>query len=175
MLQQLGQLAIAETQMVLLTPTLPPSLEDTLFERMFWQREEGEGVAARQAQLETIVTEALRDPTQPEGKVAVMCESVSGVEQISRAELFPCEPYHAEMSDTARKEVLDQFRDGSRVWWSPPGHSVWALTSQIFDWWCSWMSRETCWIMGRRVGAAVAMGRRAVPSSFAAGCSSTIR
>ncbi|KAK0768541.1 hypothetical protein LTR59_017590 [Friedmanniomyces endolithicus] len=40
MLQQLGQLAIAETQMVLLTPTLPPSLEDTLFERMFWQREE---------------------------------------------------------------------------------------------------------------------------------------
>jgi len=40
MLQQLGQLAMAETQMVLLTATLPPSLEEELFQRMFWQRDE---------------------------------------------------------------------------------------------------------------------------------------
>ncbi|KAK0973037.1 hypothetical protein LTR54_017430 [Friedmanniomyces endolithicus] len=132
-LQRLGQLAMAETQIVLLTATLPPSEEDRLFQRMFWQREEvtlirgstvrpntaysvvdgGDGVAARQAQLETIVTEALVDPTQPEGKVLVICESIAGVEQASQAGLFPCEPYHAKMSDATRAEVLEQFRSGA--------------------------------------------------------------
>ena len=39
-LQQLGKLAFAETQMVLLTATLPPTDEDDLFDRMYWRREE---------------------------------------------------------------------------------------------------------------------------------------
>ncbi|KAK3620760.1 hypothetical protein LTR56_020749 [Elasticomyces elasticus] len=131
MLQELGKLSIAETQMVLLTTTLPPHLENKLFERMFWQREEvtlirgstvrpnivhsvvdGRGVEARKAQLESIVTETSRDPTQPEGKVAVMCGNVAGIEQIGRAGQVPCKLYHAGMSDAARAEVLEQFRSG---------------------------------------------------------------
>ncbi|KAK3615246.1 hypothetical protein LTR56_026711 [Elasticomyces elasticus] len=83
--------------MVLLMAKLPPHLEDKLFERTFWQREEvtlirgstvrsniaysvvdrENGIESRKAQLESIVTETLRDPTQPEGKVAVMCASVA--------------------------------------------------------------------------------------------------
>ncbi|KAK3046026.1 hypothetical protein LTR09_012463 [Extremus antarcticus] len=39
-LQQLGKLAFAETQMVLLTATLPPTDEDDLFDQMYWSREE---------------------------------------------------------------------------------------------------------------------------------------
>lgn len=38
-LQQLGLLAYAETQMLLLTATLPPSEEQKLFERMYWRRD----------------------------------------------------------------------------------------------------------------------------------------
>ena len=34
MMQQLGRLMIARTQVVLLTATLPPSLEDRLWQRM---------------------------------------------------------------------------------------------------------------------------------------------
>lgn len=36
-LQQLGKLAFAKTQMLLLTATLPPSDEDELFRRMYWR------------------------------------------------------------------------------------------------------------------------------------------
>ena len=132
-LQELGRLAIAETQMVLLTATLPPSTEATLFERMYWRREEvtlirgstvrpniaysvidgADSVEGRHAQLAQIVTEVLADPSHAEGKIAVMCESVRGVKRISEAGLFPCEPYYAEMSDGAREEVLDEFRRGN--------------------------------------------------------------
>jgi hypothetical protein len=38
-MQQLGKLAAAETQMVLLTATLPLSEEDELFERMHFERD----------------------------------------------------------------------------------------------------------------------------------------
>jgi superfamily II DNA helicase RecQ len=40
MMQQLGRLMIARTQVVLLTATLPPSLEDRLWQRMRWSREQ---------------------------------------------------------------------------------------------------------------------------------------
>ena len=39
-LQRMGELVGAETQMVLLTATMPPSQEEKLFQRMYWQREE---------------------------------------------------------------------------------------------------------------------------------------
>jgi energy-coupling factor transporter transmembrane protein EcfT len=39
-MQQLGKLVSAETQIVLLTATLPPSEEDNLFRRMHFDRDE---------------------------------------------------------------------------------------------------------------------------------------
>jgi superfamily II DNA helicase RecQ len=38
-MQQLGQLVAAETQIVMLTATLPPSEEDKLFRRMHFERD----------------------------------------------------------------------------------------------------------------------------------------
>lgn len=40
LLQQLGKLRTAETQMILLTATLPPETEPTLFRRMGWERDQ---------------------------------------------------------------------------------------------------------------------------------------
>ena len=39
-MQQLGKLAHAEVQMVLLTATMPPSKDAMLYERMYWRQEE---------------------------------------------------------------------------------------------------------------------------------------
>jgi CRISPR/Cas system-associated endonuclease/helicase Cas3 len=39
-MQKLGKLASAETQIVMLTATLPPSEEDELFQRMYVERDE---------------------------------------------------------------------------------------------------------------------------------------
>jgi superfamily II DNA helicase RecQ len=75
-------LAAAETQIVLLTATLPPSEEERLFRRMYWQREEVRLIRAstvrpnikysvvngrrqapeRAAQLDEIVSQFLEDP-----------------------------------------------------------------------------------------------------------------
>ena len=131
-LQGLGQLAVAETQMVLLTATLPPSEEDRLFRRMFWQRDEvrlirgrtsrtniaysvvdsGDSWRARMDQLEQMVEEVLQDVQEPEGKVVVMCESLGNVEQIVKAGLFVCEGYDGNTGTPNRKEILDRFRAG---------------------------------------------------------------
>ncbi|KAI6957743.1 hypothetical protein KC332_g17517 [Hortaea werneckii] len=131
-LQQLGRLAYAETQMLLLTATLPPSEEQTLFDRMYWRRDEARLIRAstvrpniaysvvdgpeesppRIALLAGIVEEVLRDPEQPEGKVVVMCESKAGIRAIGESGLFPCEPFHADMTDERKDEVLQEFRAG---------------------------------------------------------------
>jgi superfamily II DNA helicase RecQ len=39
-MQQLGRLVAAETQIVMLTATLPPSEEDELFRRMHFERDQ---------------------------------------------------------------------------------------------------------------------------------------
>ena len=46
-MQQLGKLVAAETQMVLLTATLPPSEEDELFRRMHFERDQVKMFRAR--------------------------------------------------------------------------------------------------------------------------------
>ncbi|KAK0889548.1 hypothetical protein LTR02_015377 [Friedmanniomyces endolithicus] len=99
--------------MVLLTVIFPPSEEDMLLQRIFWRRDEvklirdstvrpniaysviegGNAPAAQQTQLEAIVTEALAEPTKPEGKLAVMST--------------PGGRYHAKISDAAREVVLE--------------------------------------------------------------------
>ena len=132
-LQELGKLAFAETQMVLLTATLPPADEEDLFERMYWKREEVrlirgstvrtniqysviDGCRTRRekdAQLEEIVEEVLKDTTEPEGKAVVMCESKDTVRDIVEAGLFPCEMFHADLPDEVKEETLDEFRAGN--------------------------------------------------------------
>lgn len=132
-LQQLGKLAFAETQMLLLTATLPPSEEQTLFDRMYWRRQEVrlirastvrknieysvmDGPAERSKRIECLsdlVECALRDESQPDGKVVVMCESKPEISAIVEAGMFPCEPFHADMTEERKEEVLEEFRAGT--------------------------------------------------------------
>lgn len=132
-LQELGKLGSAETQMVLLTATLPPTEEDRLYERMYWKREEvhmirastvrqniqyrvvdgSAGRAERDAQLEEIVGEVLRDESRPGDKVVIMCESKPKVREIVEAALFPCEMFHADLPEETKEETLNEFRAGN--------------------------------------------------------------
>jgi superfamily II DNA helicase RecQ len=129
-LQQLGKLAFAETQMLLLTATLPPTEEQTLFDRMYWRRAEVrlirastvrknieysvvDGPAEMSKRIECLaelVGSMLRDEVQPDGKVVVMCESKPEISAIVEAGLFPCEPFHADMTEERKEEVLEEFR-----------------------------------------------------------------
>ncbi|KAF1807825.1 P-loop containing nucleoside triphosphate hydrolase protein, partial [Eremomyces bilateralis CBS 781.70] len=125
-LQRLGSLVAAETQMVLLTATLPPSQERILRERMHWQ---DEGVVIRQPTVRTnirysvvsvdhrarpdeqdAVIEGLVD--QEDGKVVVYCNSRSRVERLARSGLGVYEAFHAGLPDKKKAEVLEEFRTG---------------------------------------------------------------
>lgn len=131
-LQELGKLAIAETQMVLLTATLPPSAEGRLFQRMYWVRDEVQLIRAstvrsnirysiidsrrskaeKFAQLQEIVEKVLSDPSQPEGKVVIMCEDKTKLKAIVAAGLFQCEAFHADVPEAVKAEILSDFRAG---------------------------------------------------------------
>ena len=131
-LQELGRLCFAETQMVLLTATLPPSEVHELFKRMYWMPEEVRLIRAstvrpnirysvidggrtrkeRQATLERVVEKVLNDAANPQGKVVVMCESKPTVKEIVAAGLFVCEPFHADLSERQNEETLHEFRAG---------------------------------------------------------------
>ena len=131
-MQRLGKLAFAETQMLLLTATLPPSEEQRLFKRMHWRHEEVRMIRAstvrknieysvvdgpregkkRMEVLAGIVEGVLRDVEQPSGKVVVMCESKVEIQMIVESGLFPCEPFHADMTEERKDEVLTEFREG---------------------------------------------------------------
>ena len=41
-----------------------------------------------------------------------MCESKSEIKAIVEAGWFPCEPFHADMTEDRKNEVLDDFRSG---------------------------------------------------------------
>ena len=132
-LQQMGVLGSAETQMVLLTATLPPTEQGRLFERMYWKPEEvrmirastvrqniqysvidgGQTAAERDTQVEEMVGGVLRDANQPEGKVVIMCESKPKVRRVVEAGLFPCEMFHADLPDETKEETLNEFRAGN--------------------------------------------------------------
>ena len=129
-LQRMGELVGAETQMVLLTATMPPQDEEKLFQRMYWQREEvcivrastvrknirygvidgGRSRAQRDATLEQIVTAFFERDS--EGKALIMCNSKPGVERIAASGMFPCEYYHADLPRAAKQELLKEFREG---------------------------------------------------------------
>ena len=132
-LQELGKLLVAETQMVLLTATLPPAEETRLFERMYWVRDEvhmirastvrpniaysvvdgGTTAAEKNDLLEQMVRDVLSDARQPDGKVVVMCESKPGVRKIVEAGLFPCKMFHGDLPEATKEERLNEFRAGN--------------------------------------------------------------
>lgn len=57
-----------------------------------------------------MVEEVLKDATQPDGKVVIMCESKDTVRDIVQAGLFLCEMFHVDLPDEVKEETLDEFR-----------------------------------------------------------------
>jgi hypothetical protein len=128
-LARLGHLATAETQMLLLTATLPPTDESTLLQRMDWTRDSVEIIRAPTArpniaysvvaqaattegmicQVSQYVLPLLQDTSR---KAVIMCRTRAQIEDITAAGLFPCEQYHAKLSEPWKAELLDQLRDG---------------------------------------------------------------
>jgi len=129
--------------MLLLTATLPPTEEQTLFDRMYWQRAEVRLIRASTVRKNTeysvidgpvemskridclaeLVGSTLRDEIQPDGKVVVMCESKPEISAIVEAGLFPCEPFHADMTEERKEEVLEEFPDRA----DPGGRCEWVV------------------------------------------------
>ena len=111
-MQRLGKLAAAETQMVMLTATLPPSEEDELFRRMYVEREQVEliravtartnvayrvvrvGKAAKKKEVEEMVVRTVRQKLRKhkKGKVVVYGNSVPKVKELAQA--LGCHAYH---------------------------------------------------------------------------------
>ena len=68
--------------------------------------------AKRMKCLSSLVEGALRDESQPDGKVVVMCESKPEISAIVEAGLFPYEPFYADIAEERKEEVLEEFRTG---------------------------------------------------------------
>ena len=62
--------------------------------------------------LAELVGSTLQDEIQPDGKVVVICESKPEISTIVEAGLFPCEPFHADMTEERKEEVLEEFWTG---------------------------------------------------------------
>jgi superfamily II DNA helicase RecQ len=131
-MQQLGQLMTAESQMILLTATLPPTKEAELQRRMGWAEREmkifraptvrrnvryrvvdGGGKYSRQRErevmgrlVESVLTES------DDGKVVVYCNSRTKVDDLASAGLFCCEAFHSKVKDGRKKEILEDFQSG---------------------------------------------------------------
>ena len=127
-LQRLGQLVMVETQMVLLTATLPPSKEAVMWERMGWKESEvvmiRMGTVRKNVRYRVVKVEGrLRDDEHDDlvarlvreetGKVVVYCNSKIRVNRLVATRLFECEGFHGETADRKKSSVLEAFRDGS--------------------------------------------------------------
>ena len=130
-MQQLGQLMIAETQMVLLTATLPPTKEAELRRRMGWGEgkvdvfraptvrknvryrvmDAGRYSKPREKEMITeLVESTLRESDK--GKVVIYCNTVPKVKALASAGLFCCEAFHSKVKSGRKKEILEDFRSG---------------------------------------------------------------
>jgi superfamily II DNA helicase RecQ len=128
-MQQLGRLVRAESPMVLLTATLPPSGEKELWVRMGFVREEVKlfrAVTTRKnvryvvkrrqyrslAEEEDFIVQCVQRKLRqyPTGKIVVYCNSVAKVKAL--AEELGCEGYHHHAEEKARK--LDEFQQGRK-------------------------------------------------------------
>jgi superfamily II DNA/RNA helicase len=129
-MQKLGKLAAAETQIVMLTATLPPSEEDELFRRMYVEREQVElfraatartnvayrvirvGKAAKKKEVEEMVTKMVRQKLckHKKGKVVVYSNSVAKVKEL--AQQLGCHAYHHKA--VGKASMLEEFARGKK-------------------------------------------------------------
>ncbi|KAK7177507.1 DNA helicase [Paraphaeosphaeria sporulosa] len=127
-MQQLGKLVAAETQMVLLTATLPPSEEDELFRRMHFDADQVKvfraetartnvayrvikvGRAAKKQEVEDVVLGVVRQKLRRyrKGKVVIYGNSVPKVQAL--AQQLRCHAYYHDAVGKAR--MLEDFMSG---------------------------------------------------------------
>jgi superfamily II DNA helicase RecQ len=127
-MQKLGKLAAAETQIVMLTATLPPSEEDELFRRMYIEREQVDlfraetartnvayrvirvGKAAKKKEVEEMVLGMVRQKLRKykAGKIVVYSNSVPKVKELAKK--LGCYAYHHHA--VGKASMLDEFTAG---------------------------------------------------------------
>jgi superfamily II DNA or RNA helicase len=129
-MQQLGKLVVAETQMVLLTATLPPTEEEELYRRMHFHREQVSMFrastarsniayrvvkvdrAARREDQEKVVVEWIgrKLAKVKTGKVVIYANTVGKVRRIAQA--FGCSAYYHDALGKA--SMLRAFMEGKQ-------------------------------------------------------------
>jgi RecQ family ATP-dependent DNA helicase len=129
-MQQLGKLVGAETQIVMLTATLPPSEEDELFQRMHFEQKQVKmfrdntartniaysvvrvGKKVNKKEVEEIVVRTIEQKRRKHrtGKMIIYGNNREKVEQLARR--VGCKAYHAETVD--RAQVLEEFMAGKQ-------------------------------------------------------------
>ena len=129
-MQQLGKLIMAETQMVLLTATLPPGEEEELYRRMYFRKDQVKIFRARTARVnvayqvvkigglkkreerEKVVLELIKKRLERcgTGKMVVYCNTVGKVIKI--AEALGCDAYHH--NAVGKESMLKDFIEGKR-------------------------------------------------------------
>jgi superfamily II DNA helicase RecQ len=130
-MQQLGKLVAAETQMVLLTATLPPTEEEELYRRMYFNKDQVKrframtarvnvayrvvrvGIrAGRREEREEVVLELIRRKMRKykTGKVVVYCNAVGKVKRFAKA--LGCGAYHHDA--VGKDSMLKEFMEGGQ-------------------------------------------------------------
>jgi superfamily II DNA/RNA helicase len=129
-MQQLGRLVAAETQIVMLTATLPPSEEDELFQRMHFSREQVKifrarttrtnvayrvvavEEALRKEEVEAVVVKIARRKVRQHqaGKVVIYGNSVTKVKKL--AEQLACNAYYHDA--VGKASMLADFMAGKQ-------------------------------------------------------------
>ncbi|KAF2187528.1 P-loop containing nucleoside triphosphate hydrolase protein, partial [Zopfia rhizophila CBS 207.26] len=129
-MQQLGKLVAAETQMVLLTATLPPDEEEELYRRMHFKRDQVKMFRARTARVnvayrvvkvggtgrrrekEKVVLDLIKRKLgrYETGKVVVYCNTVGKVKEIAGA--LGCNAYHHHA--VGKDSMLKEFMEGKQ-------------------------------------------------------------
>ena len=126
-LRKLGELARVETQMILLTATLPPCKEGLLWKRMSWTADEVKMFrmpTARKNIRYAVVKPGgrLKKKEHDEfiasmvagmhGKGIVYCKAKTRVKEVTKAGLGGCDAFHGDMDNHQRATVLEAFRTG---------------------------------------------------------------
>jgi superfamily II DNA helicase RecQ len=126
-LRKLGELARVETQMILLTATLPPCKEELLWKRMSWRADEVKMFRMPTARKNICYTVArpgnrlkkkehnryiANMVARMHGKGIVYCKARARVKEITREELGGCAAFHGDMDNHERVSVLEAFQRG---------------------------------------------------------------
>jgi RecQ family ATP-dependent DNA helicase len=129
-MQRLGKLVAAETQMVMLTATLPPSEENELFRRMYVEREQVDlfraptartnvayrvirvGKSAKKKEVDEMVVRMVQQKLRKyrKGKVVVYSNSVPKVKEL--AGKLDCHAYHNRA--VGKASMLEAFAAGNK-------------------------------------------------------------